>query len=924
MPMRPKTRLLLLGDLGCAILGSLLLALDVPWHDLLSTSIPGGGDNPAHPVLMQNVADAFLHHGSIIHYSYSFWSGFELFQFYFPLPYLFGGILGKVIDPNIAFKLTTLLPILLMPPAFYVMARLMSLGRTAGAMASLLAVAFLHTDAHVMWGGNISSTLAGMIGNTWAFVFFVICVGALFRARDSGKFSILAVITFVAAALSHFYAALMLFVLCSVFVSEDLLKFALRNFNFKKVLPSYLACIVSGVLLAWWVFPLMYYSRYSTDFGANWNVELLKTFTHHELVFAALTLLIIPGLFLSAKAGWWRLLRLYLFIVAVLLPITALAYYSRHITQPTPQILATLSYLAAISLAFFLILTAVLFVRAAERDWTIFRVYLFGGIFVALFYANEFLNSTAFLNIRLWPSIYFSTYLLIIIVFGRLSQRLPVPVTALCACLFLFITPAQESFDKSRSWMEWNFSGVNGKSGAQDYVQIVQILRTQPPGRVSFESADANNGIFGTVRAFELLPFLTPHQIVEGGILNSARFPGVAYSLQCLASNSCAGWPAGSVMPGTDIPRAIEVMRTLGISYHIAVSENAKKGFEDSGLFYLLYRGKYASLYAAKLPSTMVEAYDSEVPVIQQKWPYTSLLNQVRWDRLRPLAFAYNSPLAPGAPWTEVKSRNLFNFLVQEWYAGRRVSHDLGWPAIDPNDSSLRLNAFIFSLRRPFHLEHELQDRPDFFIADRGFDPDLYVSNLQYGNSELALPLLRREPGVSEVILHGKGYFAFIGETQVPFEKKFPVNFSQQTFEGESAPFVLITFKNDPAEKFRYVDARTEDPLVTPGLPGPADIPLPENITKSCAPTVEQSFAHLTLHTKCPGKPHLLKYSYYPKWQADVPIYLGSNGYMLLVPKQETTDIHHKPGTVDLVSSWISLLGLFGLIGAGFWKARHS
>src|SRR5262245_28243771 len=110
-------------EIPLALLGSIVLAFYVPWSLVFSDTIPSGGDNPSHPVLMQMVGDAFFHHGQIVHYAYGFWGGFEAFQFYFPLPYVCGAALALFIPPNIAFKLVTLFGILALPPAFYWMAR---------------------------------------------------------------------------------------------------------------------------------------------------------------------------------------------------------------------------------------------------------------------------------------------------------------------------------------------------------------------------------------------------------------------------------------------------------------------------------------------------------------------------------------------------------------------------------------------------------------------------------------------------------------------------------------------------------------------------------------------------------------------------------------------------------------------------------
>src|SRR5262245_47954997 len=217
----PRRRFAALIEVPLALVGSVALGLYVPWNLVFLDSIPSGGDNPTHPVLMQMVGDALFHHGQVVHYAYGFWGGFEAFQFYFPLPYVSGAALALFIPPNVAFKLITLFGILALPPAFYWMARSLKMPLPVRVLAGLLSIPFLFTEAHVMWGGNIFSALAGMIGNQWGFVFFVAAFGKILAARREGKFSGAAVALGVLAAMSHFYALLMLLMLFAAFAIED-------------------------------------------------------------------------------------------------------------------------------------------------------------------------------------------------------------------------------------------------------------------------------------------------------------------------------------------------------------------------------------------------------------------------------------------------------------------------------------------------------------------------------------------------------------------------------------------------------------------------------------------------------------------------------------------------------------------------------
>ncbi|NMC63767.1 MAG: hypothetical protein GYA55_11445, partial [SAR324 cluster bacterium] len=486
---RPFLRVFL--DILLALHGSIVISFVVPWSEVFSTSLPSGGDNPAHPVLMKSIGNAFFEHFSVVHYSWDFWSGFEAFQFYFPLPYLSGAILGRIIGDNIAFKLTTLFGLLAFPPALYIMTRLLGMTRVAGACASILAVSFLFTDAHVMWGGNVSSTLAGMIGNSWSFVFLVVAIGGLYRARIENEFSLFTLLCCIAAALCHFYAFLMLLIMSAIFMAEDLVAVFRKKFQLSNSYVFYLTLICFGLCLAWWFMPLFAYRRWSTDFGGTWDVKLLET------------------LLLNEK---------WIFASAFLISIGACLYFRKGSAH-------------------------------------IMRFFAFFIIFFCLFFIGEKFNSTITVNIRLWPSIYLSLFLITIATFDFISKRIPLPLSILLLAFTLLLIPSQSAFDKAHSWMQWNYSGVEAKPGAGDFWRIVKILSTEPKSKVSFESSPPNNTFIGSIRSLEVLPAFTGQTLVEGGIVNSATFPGIGYSLQCLMSHSCAGWPNGSSMPHHDVER---------------------------------------------------------------------------------------------------------------------------------------------------------------------------------------------------------------------------------------------------------------------------------------------------------------------------------------------------------------------------------
>ena len=70
----------------------------------------------------------------------------------------------------------------------------------------------------------------------------------------------------------------------------------------------------------------------------------------------------------------------------------------------------------------------------------------------------------------------------------------------------------------------------------------------------------------------------------------------------------------------------------------------------------------------------------------------------------------------------------------------------------------------------------------------------------------------------------------------------------------------------------------------------------------------------MTLTTNCPGKPHLIKYSYYPKWHSEVPLAMGTDGFIALTPVNSVTVLKHGWGKIDYLAVIVTWIGLLGVV----------
>jgi hypothetical protein len=465
------------------------------WHlaplDLLRNTTTVGGDTPAHNYMASHLRNQLLHHGRIISWANGWWSGFPLFQYYFPLPYLLIAGLSFIIPFNIAFKLVSVLGILALPSAAYTAARLLRLPRPVPIVSAILMVPFLFVREHTMWGVNIASTLAGMIANSISFALMVPALASVWRDTKDGRFRLRSVFLLTLVMASHFFTSVM--AVLSLALAPLMILRVHRTASARRHALAILLTegTLALLLMAWWLVPLFAKSAFSMDFGTNWTMTLWKNFPP------------------------WAAGLLPLAVVAILSPL-----------RPS----------------------RLLFNSASEFH----SIWLFAWMLAAALFLFQFgyRLSPVFVNCRLWPFMMFALTMLGAIGLGLLLQsaRRQTMAVLVTATLILAAVAWKEQQPDSlhrrnlmRTWAEWNFRGLELKPSANIFRNLVLPLRGTP-GRLANDLHDDNNRL-GSSRIFELAPHLAAKPILEGGLVNSALGSMFAYYIQSEISDTCAGAP---------------------------------------------------------------------------------------------------------------------------------------------------------------------------------------------------------------------------------------------------------------------------------------------------------------------------------------------------------------------------------------------
>ncbi len=538
----------------------LLASLFILWHlspcDLLRDTITVGGDTPAHNYLASHLKAQLFGHGRVVSWAAGWWGGFPMFQYYFPLPYALMALLSLVLPFNIAFKLMAVAGAVLLPFAAFAMGRLMRFARPAPEILALLMVPFLFVDTHTMWGVNLSSTLAGMIANSLSFALMLVALGSAWRDAADGRFRLRTTALLALVMASHFFTSVMA---ALVLLSYPLCQPRGGRRRALTVLAGEGALAV--LLMAWWLVPLVATSAYSMEFGTNWPLTLWKTFPPYTVALVVLGVVAVAAAVREGDRFHWRFVSLggrgrTLGSLGIRF-IRGRGREERIPSSPThePNPQSPISNLQS----------------------PILSLLPFLWLFLAalLLFLYGFSLSPVFVNVRLWPFLFFALVVLGGLGFAWLLSRgraVNLALLALAAGLLGGVTWQEQlpgaAGGTIRAWAEWNFGGLEGKPAWPVFRDLVMPLRGTP-GRLANDLTEDNNR-FGSSRIFELAPHLVGKPILEGGLVNSAAGAMFAYYIQSETSRSCAGYPPMVVPSSFNLTNATRHLELFNVKHFIA------------------------------------------------------------------------------------------------------------------------------------------------------------------------------------------------------------------------------------------------------------------------------------------------------------------------------------------------------------------
>ncbi len=491
--------------------------VDINWETpaLLVASTPTGGDMGAHVYLPQFLKETLLPAGKIIGWSQDWYAGFPALYFYFPIPALFTVLLDVVIPYGVAFKLTTILGLLLLPSAVYYFTRSMGFDRVVSGLTAATASGYVFMESFSIFGANVKSTMAGEYSFGWSFALSLFYLGLLMRQVDRGKgFSPWAGVLLALTALTHVVTTMV-----AVVVSLPLL--ARRN-GPRVVISSW---VVGFALAAFWALPMAVRVFQGMTSDMHWSpVRGLLGDGFASQVSTPLPNELIPFAVLAVIGLLWTTLRGDR--VLVLVTMTVVPFVAYWVLQ-LDGIDFTKVY------------------NARFLPYWYLGVYIFAGLTIGL---------TVRAVARYFPE----------------RGRNLVYGTAIAAIFVTNVTLA--GIHDVPGWVRWNFAGFEMKEAWPEYEAIMETADSLPAGRIMWEANSPEMGKYGTPLAFMLYPYWTfgSHPSMEGLFFESSLTTPFHFLNAAELSARPSNPVRGLNYHNQDFDRGITHLKLYGVDYYAA------------------------------------------------------------------------------------------------------------------------------------------------------------------------------------------------------------------------------------------------------------------------------------------------------------------------------------------------------------------
>ena len=506
-----------------------VLLKTLQWNLILTRTTAAGGDMGSHHYVAAFLREDLLPRGRVTGWAPGWFAGIPMLTFYFPLPYVLIAALTLPLGDQVAFKLVTVVGLLLLPVTCWASFRLLRLREPAPLLAACAATVFLFmtqvtpTQQFTIWGGNIASTMAGEFPFSISFALLPLALAVLWRVCEDGKGWRAAALLVSAVVLCHILTTIVLVLSLIVLVLRRPAATALTSFRRLALVMGVAFC-----LTAFWGLPFVLRVQYTAHFRWDQLTDYGLLFPNEIRPYLLLTLV---GLVVAVARGERRVLLFGW-------PAAAAAFVFVALIRIAPE-------------------------AALWNARMLPFLYLF-SLLVAAYGASVVAGWLA----------------------GVLQRRTGVALRYawLAVVVLMVVTPVIGSWRHRGfvpSWTKYNYEGFEVKEGWPEAKALFDTLAGLPPGRVMWEF-NRDYERFGTTRTLENIPVFGGQPTMEGLLIESSLNAPFHFINQAETSETATHAVPGIEYPGFDFPTGLAHLRLFGVRYYVAY--NACKDDRDQAV----------------------------------------------------------------------------------------------------------------------------------------------------------------------------------------------------------------------------------------------------------------------------------------------------------------------------------------------------
>ena len=567
---------------------------------VFENNTPTGGDMGAHIVAIDTFIKDFMPNFQINGWSNDWFGGYPLYYFYFPLPAIITFFLNLIFPFGIAFKIMVVLSIILVVYSIEKLMRKTSnqisiYGATAGLF-------YVFTESFTIYGGNLASTLAGQFSFGYSLAFANLSIFYLLKSNNNFRFPISSI--FLALCLlSH----LIPFIIYSPIYAFYWLS-RKENFNQKILSVSIFLALVSR-----WSASLIMNLEYTTNMSYTpfSRIEDLIKKDILPIIFILIGLLITKHKNLI-KNKTLNLFELYLIFSSILL------YFFVPEGALWNGRLVPFFNLGIIFLFFKAVEIFIEDIYLYQQGLNVLTILFFGGTIYCLYiFYEKWSANQSYLNV-------YVPIILLIIIFAIINLNNVVIQLNMLIVSIIFST-----ISFLPHWLNWNFTGYEGKNDWNQIQSLYTKLENLKPGRIMWEpNSDMNK--YGTPMTLMTLPYFTKHTSMEGLYFDSSiTTPFHFISVSGLAKRPSN--PVGGLSYiNNKFDQGVDYLYDLGIDYFISYTEEIESKAMSSDRLTFLFSSEPFSVF--EINSSKVELIYQDIEVFSKVNKQEGILSSVFRD----------------------------------------------------------------------------------------------------------------------------------------------------------------------------------------------------------------------------------------------------------------------------------------------------